>query len=187
MGKILEEAKSEESDKDFGAQIRQILNDQGGIESLNKQHECVSAYHHNNYLPLLWDIFSTYRVALYRLLALMQMKSATQDTKILDALDFVAEYSQSRRKYLPHEIDISFASPRWQSYIQTCSKRGQEVLDRRHLEVCVFMYLAHGLRSGDIFIIGSQDYADYRAQLLPWEECKPYLIPILKNNLSFKV
>jgi len=45
------------------------------------------------------------------------------------------------------------------------------VLDRRHLEVCVFHYLALGLHSGDVYVEGSQAYADYRQQLMPWSEC----------------
>ena len=55
---------------------------------------------------------------------------------------------------------------------------------RRHLEVCVFHYLAAELRSGDICVRDSEDYADYREQLLPWSECLP-LIDQYCENLSF--
>ena len=34
-------------------------------------------------------------------------------------------------------------------------------------------YLADGLRSGDLFVAGSEDYADYRTQLLAWANCQP--------------
>jgi hypothetical protein len=47
------------------------------------------------------------------------------------------------------------------------------MLDRRHLEVCVFSYLAAELKTGDLYVEGSENYADYRAQLVPWEECAP--------------
>jgi hypothetical protein len=40
------------------------------------------------------------------------------------------------------------------------------------LEVCVFSHLAAGLKSGDIGIAGSESFADYRQQLLAWEECE---------------
>src|SRR5215216_239418 len=42
---------------------------------------------------------------------------------------------------------------------------------RRQLEVCVFHYLALGLQSGDVYVEGSQAYADYRQQLMSWPEC----------------
>lgn len=49
------------------------------------------------------------------------------------------------------------------------------MLHRRHLEVCVFSKVAEELRTGDLCVEGSEKYADYREQLLSWEECKPLL------------
>ena len=46
---------------------------------------------------------------------------------------------------------------------------------RRHFEAMVFTYLAEELRTGDIAITGAGEYADWRANLLPWEECEPLL------------
>ncbi len=47
------------------------------------------------------------------------------------------------------------------------------MLVRRHLEVCVFSYLAAELRSGDIAVAGSDSYANLHDQLMSWEECEP--------------
>ena len=47
------------------------------------------------------------------------------------------------------------------------------MLVRRHLEVCVFSYLAAELRSGDIAVAGSDSYANLHDQLMSWEECRP--------------
>ena len=46
---------------------------------------------------------------------------------------------------------------------------------RRHFEAMVFTYLAEELRTGDIAVSGAGEYADWRANLLPWEECEPLL------------
>ena len=61
---------------------------------------------------------------------------------------------------------------RWLALIRTRYHR-ETVLNRRQLEVCVFHYLDHGLRCGDVYVEGSEAYADYRQQLLPWDECVP--------------
>jgi len=45
----------------------------------------------------------------------------------------------------------------------------------RALEVCVFVHLADALQTGDLFIVGAETFADYRAQLLPWTECEARL------------
>ena len=71
-------------------------------------------------------------------------------------------------------VDLGFASQRWQNFV---IKRRSEplVLDRRALEVCVFVYLADAVQSGDCYVVGAEEFADYRAQLLPWSECEPRL------------
>jgi hypothetical protein len=64
-----------------------------------------------------------------------------------------------------------FASQRWQTFVRKRTKAGDHV-DRRALEVCVLVHLADALECGDLYVAGSEAYADYRAQLLPWDRCQ---------------
>ncbi len=43
-------------------------------------------------------------------------------------------------------------------------------MDRRHFEVCLFTQVVNDLKSGDLCIPGSDEYGDYRDQLITWEE-----------------
>lgn len=43
-------------------------------------------------------------------------------------------------------------------------------LKRRHFEVCVFTQLMSELKSGDLCLPGSDQFADYREQLISWED-----------------
>jgi hypothetical protein len=54
-------------------------------------------------------------------------------------------------------------------------RRRPGMVVRRHFEAMVFTYLAEELRTGDIAVAGAGEYADWRANLLPWEECEPLL------------
>jgi Tn3 transposase DDE domain len=38
-----------------------------------------------------------------------------------------------------------------------------------------FVYLADALQTGDLYVVGAENFADYRAQLLPWAECEARL------------
>jgi TnpA family transposase len=98
---------------------------------------------------------------------------------VLEALQYIQQYRTSRRQYVPREITLDFASQRWQVLIKA-KHQGRPVFDRRQLEVCVFSYLAVELRRGDIYIVGSEEFADYRQQLLSWEECQPRLAAYCK-------
>lgn len=74
------------------------------------------------------------------------------------------------RVWIDEHVDLSFASERWVKVVRRPASEGPPT-NRRYLEVCVFSYLANELRSGDMCVQGSESFADYRKQLLPWDEC----------------
>jgi TnpA family transposase len=164
----------ESDDTQLGAQVRVLLDNYGGVERLKEQYKQVSAYHNKNYLPLLWNIHRLFRAALFRLVRLLDIQPTTQDQSLLDALHFIQEHQKARKDYLPYDIDLGFLSGRWRNFVET-RHEGKLVLKRRELEVTIFSYVAGGLRRGDLYVPGSQEYADYREQLLPWEECEKRL------------
>lgn len=168
FGQVLEAEQGQDTDAEFGRQVRSLLSKQGGTAALAEQCETVSAWHRGNELPLLWPIHAKHRVLLFRLLDLMDVRSATQDRSLLDALAVVSSHRHARRDEVEGGIDLGFASQRWQSFVaKRRSKPG--TFDRRALEVCVFVHLADALGTGDLFV-GAETFADYRAQLLPWAE-----------------
>jgi hypothetical protein len=107
---------------------------------------------------------------LFELIDLLDIRSATQDRSLLDALATVRKHRHVRRHEMLDPVDLGFASQRWQSFIR---KRGTAGCDRRALEVCVFIHLAGALQADDLYIVGAEEFADYREQLLPWSECEP--------------
>jgi TnpA family transposase len=174
FGQVLETAQEQETDAEFGRRVRRLLSGHGGVETLVEQCETVSAWYRDNDLPLLWPIHARHRSLLFRLLALLDIRSATQDTSLLQALTVVSRLRHARRHEVLGEVDVGFASQRWQNFVL---KRRPEpvVLDRRALEVCVFVHLADALQTGDLYVVGAENFADYRAQLLPWSECETRL------------
>ncbi|MGW0672353.1 Tn3 family transposase [Streptomyces sp. NPDC002746] len=83
------------------------------------------------------------------------------------------------RDYIPdrdedgEKVDVSFATQNWQKVIRDRRRPGYFV--RRHFEAMVFYYLADELRTGDVAVIGSEEYADWSEQLLPWEQVEAKL------------
>jgi Tn3 transposase DDE domain len=163
-----------EDNASLGQGVRDILQNDGGAEALRERYEQVSAYHHRNYRPLMWAIYRPYRAAIFRLSRFLRFRSATQNASLLDALAFIQSYQNTRHYHLPYAISLAFASGRWQALI-TSRQNLATVLDRRQLEICVFHYLAQGLQSGDVYVEGSEAYADYRQQLIRWPACVPRL------------
>ena len=174
FGLVLETAQAQETDTAFGHQVRKLLAEQGGVETLAERYRTVSAWHHKNDLPLLWPIHAKHRSLLFQLVDLLDIRSATQDTSLLDALSLVRSLRHTRRDEVLGEVSLGFATERWRRFvIKPWFESGAH--DRRALEVCVFVYLADALQAGDLYVVGSENFADYRAQLLPWAECEPRL------------
>jgi TnpA family transposase len=53
--------------------------------------------------------------------------------------------------------------------------RMRGALVRKHFEAMVFAALAEELRTGDVAVAGSEEYADWSEQLLPWEDVETKL------------
>ena len=171
-----------------GRLVLKALEDAGGIDDLATAHEAVSACHGNNYLPLLERFYRSHRPVLFTLVDAIEMEPTSADRSVLDAVEFIQANRERRSDWIPGTttierdgrqvaltIDVdAFAGDAWRQVLRDRQRPG--MLARRHLEVCVFSYLAAELRSGDIAVIGSDSYANLHAQLMSWDECAP-LVP----------
>jgi hypothetical protein len=176
-----------------GRLVFKALDDAGGIEDLAAAHEAVSAYHGNNYLPLLDRYYRSHRPALFTLLDVIELEPTSADHSVADAVEFLRAHRNTRSTHIPDTLTVdrtgpdgqpqevvlavdveAFASTGWRKILRDKAHPG--LLVRRYLEVCVFSYLATELRSGDIAVVGSDSFANLHEQLMDWEECAP-LVP----------
>lgn len=161
----------------------QVFEPVGGVQQLLNECEGVNAYKGNNYLPLIWRFYKSHRSAFFRLLNALKFESTSQEQTIIEAVKFLQLNAHRRTEFFPDTLDLSFASPQWLKLLKVQQGEKNKIV-RRHLEVCVFSYLEAELRSADICVIGSEDYADYRGQLASWSECQP-LVAKYCENLGF--
>ncbi|MDN4576549.1 Tn3 family transposase, partial [Pandoraea cepalis] len=159
------------SDVEIGQQIRRFLAPEGDLEPLRESCAAVRAFSGGNHLPLLWKHFRAHRSMLLRLAQALELDSTTQDRSLVRALQIMLENESLHREWIDAEVDLSFASERWRKLVRRPHHEGPPT-NRRYLEVCVFSYMANELRSGDLCVVGSEAFADYRTHLLPWQECE---------------
>jgi hypothetical protein len=169
-----------------GRLLLKTLESAGGLEQLSAAQEAVSAYHGDNYLPLLEGFYRSHRPALFTLVDALDMVPTTADHSVLDAVEFIRANRHRRGDWIEettthirdgqqHTVTVdvdAFASVMWRKVLRD-GKNRPGMLSRRHLEVCVFSHLAAELRSGDVAVVGSDSYADLGAQLMSWDECAP--------------
>lgn len=163
----------------------------GGKRSGEVLEECEEhlAYAGNNYFPFLWRHFKSSRADLFQVLRVIRLRSTSQDTMLEQAIDFLRSHQNTRRDWIPTYrvekksrrigdweriplVDLSWVPEGWWRWISP--RRRQDgipnQIHRRHFEVCVFSQIMHELKSGDLYIEGSEKYSDYRQQLISWEE-----------------
>jgi len=157
---------------DGGTEVSKILNREGGTEHLLEQCDQVSAHHGDRYQPLMKKFYGSHRKSLFTVIKTLDLRSTTADQTLIDAMQFIIAHEQSPKQYLEATFDLPFASKKWQRTVLV-KRKGKLWFARHHLEICVFSSLADELKSGDICVQGSEQFADYRGQLLSWEECEP--------------
>ena len=92
----------------------------------------------------------------------------------MEALAFVSDRRHLKREWFPAEIDLQFLSQRWRQLVIE-HHNGETWLNRRHLEATIFTHVASELKTGDLCVLNSHEYADYRDQLLAWDSCQPHV------------
>lgn len=160
-----------------GRLVLATLNDAGGVRRLATDHETVCAHHGNNYAPLMERFYRSHRSVLFTLLDVLELEATSAERTVLDAVAFLKANRRRAAEFIPDHledgtpVDLSFASEQWQQVLRARRRPGRLV--RRHVEVCVFSYLAAELRSGDIAVVGADSYANLYDQLMSWRECEP--------------
>src|SRR5438105_993121 len=177
MSKLTSRAKEElerlrEGERSTSEHLVEVLEREGGAAHLLEQCEQVAAHHGDRYQPFVWRYYTSHRKALFRVIKTLEFQSTTSDQALIDAMNFIIAHEQDPKKYLETTIDLSFASKKWLRTVMV-RRKSKSWFIRQHLETCVFSYVAAELKAGDLCVVGSEQFADYRDQLLSWEECAP--------------
>lgn len=151
--------------------LKKIVDQRGGYENLLNDCQDITAYNDKNYYPLLWKSFRSHRKTLFEIIKILNISSTTQNESLIKAINYLLKCEPRKSDFIDADIDISFVSEKWHKLIK-CKHEGKEVFSRRYFEMCVFSYISSEFKTGDICVEDSEEYADYRKQLLTWEECK---------------
>src|SRR5260370_16204088 len=169
---VLQVLDGDPTDGETGPLVKQGVAQHGDVRQLLASCEAIAAYNGDNYYPVMWRFYGSHRCTLFRLAHTLRFVSTTRDTSVMDALELVLANEDRTGDLLRVTVNLSFASEQWQRTVLVRTDKGPK-LARRHFEVCAFAALAAALKAGDIAVEGSDAYADYREQLLPWSECEP--------------
>ncbi len=167
-----------------------LFRSRGGLDKLIENCTVVNAYKNNNYLPLLWSCFVSYRSIFFKIINAVTIQSSSEDKSLEKAVEYLKEIQTKKSKIISADVKINFVTENWRKLI-VVKKENKTFYNRKNFEVCIFSYLVDELKSGDIFVEGTENYSDYRKQLSIWKECELVLdeycqeIEIPNNSINF--
>lgn len=171
--KIICAGESIKEHAQFAKAFHQKIEDGGGFSLLTNKCDDILASHGNEYRIYLTDMIHKRRSLLFKILKALQLNSPTQNDKLILVMQYLLDHKNQRSAFITETIDLSFTTSFWKK--QILNSKDKTKVNRRALESCVFEYVYKGLNSGDLYVKGARNYADYRAELLPWEECQEHL------------
>jgi len=125
-----------------------------------------------NYYPFMLRPYSIKRSLLFECLAVLAPKLTYTDPDFEDALGWVTDHRDSRKEYLSPVrkaggplLDLKWLAKKWKNLIVVDDPDGEILVDRKYLEIAVFMRVQDELQSGDLFIPNSEQFDDYRENL----------------------
>ena len=175
MSDVIQVLDRHPGDTDAGREIRRLVSTRGGVQTLQADCDAIAAHSGDNHLPLLWPFYKSHRATILRMVRMLDLESTTEDRSLINAIELILSQERARGDWLDEPVDLAFTTQLWRKTITHRTEQGEERIHRRLFEVCVFSSLANELKSGDVAVRGSETYADYREQLLPWEQCEPLL------------
>ena len=147
------------------------------IDGVIEKCRAYSTYADNNYTPFMWGIYKSSRQTLFSLLEHVKLISTSQNAALTASLGFLMRHRQSKRDALDIEgedgtLDLSWVPEKWWKLVTGSANRNAvtKTVDRRQFEVCVFSEVMQQLKSADLCIEGSNQFGDYREELVTWEE-----------------
>jgi hypothetical protein len=158
----------------------------GNSTSILSDCEAQLALLANTSFPFLCTFVSRHRASLFRFLSTVTLRSPHQNKAMEETIQFLQANEHRSGRYLrtarverqrgtPPKIiplvDLSWMSDTWRRIVtgKPGRKPFPERVDRQHFEACVFTQILGDLKTGDLYVEGSDRYANTWAQGISWE------------------
>ncbi|QIV96013.1 TnpA family transposase [Allofrancisella inopinata] len=155
--------------------ITDLISKSGGPEHIaNKCNDVILTCGSESRVFLSKVLLNNQQNMFHTLIDTIDPQSSNNNKSLTDAIKFIQKNRTATREYFDQKIDLSFTVEFWKNRILK-KINGRYKMNRKELITSVLDALVKGLNSGDVYVKGARNYSDYRAGLLPWDECLKYI------------
>jgi len=146
---VLKAFEAGTTDAERGGRIASAI--EGESAQLLAQCDEHMAYAADNYFPFMMASYQT----------------------LVQAIAFVLQHRSSHKENLPVDeaaLGLQWLPDKWRRLVVQENEQGKPAsVHRKYFELCVLSEVARELQSGDLFVRHSEQYGDYREQLISWD------------------
>lgn len=169
---VLEAFQESQSNEERGQRVAGAIHDEPAL--LLAECEEHIAYSGNNYIPFLLTPYQVQRPLLLNCLTLLDLKSTSADLALIQAIQFVLENRHSHKTWLEYPMingNLKWVPEKWRKLViqEPSTITTAKMVNRRYFELCVLTETMRELQSGDLCVSNSEQFSDYRDQLIDWE------------------
>ena len=158
--------------------VRQTIASRPDLCEFSRLH---AEYGGKNECRFMAPVFANRRSELLRILCALQFVSTSQDASFERALTFMLAQRGRSGEWIVLQSaaagglslsDLGWVPEKWWKLITGMAQREAPTrLHRRQFEACVCAQMVRELKSGDMCVVGANEYADFRDELVPLDEC----------------
>ena len=168
---VLKAFEAGATDAERGGRIASAI--EGESAQLLAQCDEHMAYAADNYFAFMMASYQTQRPLLLNCLSLLALASTHSDQTLVQAIAFVLQHRSSHKEHLPFDkaaFRLQWLPDKWRRLVVQENEQGKPArVHRKYFELCVLSEVTRELQSGDLYVRHSEQYGDYREQLISWD------------------
>ncbi|UBM07931.1 Tn3 family transposase [Cupriavidus metallidurans] len=157
------------------SRMRNLLGDD--IDTWLTRCDELMAYAGKNHLPFLLKPYRAKRGMFFQCLDALTLHSSSADTSLLQAIEWMQSIRSSHKEWLEisladvRRLKLDQVGEKWRPLIiaKAIPRPRYRLIHRKYAELCLFTQIFQELRSGDLYVEGSDEYDDARKQLVEME------------------
>lgn len=102
---------------EFEEKFNSIIEQNRGRNNLLNDCEELTAYHNNNYYPLLTKYFKSHRNVLFELIKLLPIKSSNKNNSLIKVIKYLLSCENKKSDFIDSNVDLSFINEKWRNNI----------------------------------------------------------------------
>ena len=179
---IYDRFTGEGTDEERLSAIQAVFDDRPDLVEYSNHHLESAG---KNHFRFLWSAFKSSRAVFFNILSDLTFISTSEDTAIEQAIEFAKAHRNIKKDWILLSSDqkrighppiimdnLSWIPDNWWKFV-TGQKHRQprpNKINRRNFELCLFSQIVLSLKSSDLCVKDSEQYADYRHRFVSWDE-----------------